>query len=109
MHTSNRRWPANWPPLPLMHPTSSKTLTNSRSCLFPVAKSLGSCAGVIFTQPVPKLMSTSSASQTIGILRPSTGWTTCLPWRCLYLGTDKPAQVNERDLTFCLFTTTATG
>eukprot|EP00884_Botryococcus_braunii_P011914 jgi/Botrbrau1/20723/Bobra.0058s0052.1 len=48
-------------------------------CLWPVAKSLGSCAGVIFTAPVPKLMSTSSASVMMGIFLPSSG--------CLYLHT----------------------
>jgi hypothetical protein len=49
----------------------------------PTMKSLGSCAGVILTAPVPKAMSTSSASQMIGMRRPLMGCTTCLPWRCL--------------------------
>ena len=32
---------------------SSKILINSKPCLFPTSKSLKSCAGVIFTAPVP--------------------------------------------------------
>mmetsp|Transcript_3935 Transcript_3935/g.9912 ORF Transcript_3935/g.9912 Transcript_3935/m.9912 type:complete len:211 (+) Transcript_3935:1809-2441(+) len=82
---SKRACPSKGPPRALILPTSSKMLMNSRLWRLPVAKSLGSCAGVILTQPVPKAMSTSSASQMMGILRPSTGCTTNFPCRCLYL------------------------
>mmetsp|Transcript_6391 Transcript_6391/g.18101 ORF Transcript_6391/g.18101 Transcript_6391/m.18101 type:complete len:212 (-) Transcript_6391:910-1545(-) len=88
---STRHWnlgiPANCPvPLPLMRPMSSRMLILSSLCLWPVAKSLGSCAGVIFTAPVPKLMSTRTASVMMGIFRPFTGCLTCLPCRWAYLG-----------------------
>mmetsp|Transcript_7467 Transcript_7467/g.20371 ORF Transcript_7467/g.20371 Transcript_7467/m.20371 type:complete len:226 (+) Transcript_7467:1671-2348(+) len=83
---SKRRWPANCPvPFEFRHPSSSRMLINSRLWRFPVAKSFGSWAGVIFTAPVPKSISTSSASAMIGILRPLMGWTRNLPTTLLYL------------------------
>jgi hypothetical protein len=46
----NRFMPLNRsPPSSLTRPSSVSMLTNSRSCRFPVAKSFGSCAGVILT------------------------------------------------------------
>ena len=48
-----------------------------------MAKSLGSCAGVTFTQPVPKSASTNS-SPIIGISRPTIGSVKVLPIKCLY-------------------------
>lgn len=84
--TSNLFFPLNsGPPASLISPSSVRMFRNSRLWRFPTAKSLGSCAGVILTAPVPKLMSTSSASQMIGRRRPLKGWTTNLPCRCLYL------------------------
>ena len=50
--TLNRGSPLNWPPLSLMRPLSSKTLMNSRLWRLPVAKSLGSCAGVTWGRKV---------------------------------------------------------
>ena len=61
------------PPSSFTVPSSVSMLINSSSWRLPVMKSLGSCAGVIFTAPVPKDMSTSSASQMMGILRPLNG------------------------------------
>mmetsp|Transcript_25038 Transcript_25038/g.68035 ORF Transcript_25038/g.68035 Transcript_25038/m.68035 type:complete len:224 (-) Transcript_25038:1634-2305(-) len=81
-----RGWPANSPPCSLMYPSSSNTLMDSRLWRLPVLKSLGSWAGVIFTAPVPKFMSTSSASQMMGMRRWLSGCTANLPCRCLYLG-----------------------
>ena len=56
---------------------------NSRSCRSPIAKSLGSWAGVTFTQPVPKSGSTN-VSVIIGISLPVNGRATVLPTRSLY-------------------------
>ena len=83
--TLKRGWPANWPPKAVIDPSSLRMLMNSRLCRLPVAKSLGSCAGVILTAPVPKFMSTSSASQMMGSRRPSSGCLTCFPWKRWYL------------------------
>ena len=46
-----------------------------RSCRWPISKSLGSCAGVTLTAPVPNSGSTCS-SATIGIRRPVSGSST---------------------------------
>ena len=56
----------------------------SSSCLCPTSKSLGSCAGVIFTTPVPNSGSTySSAINGISLL--TSGKITFLPTIFLYL------------------------
>ena len=55
----------------------------SRFCRRPTSKSLGSWAGVIFTQPVPNSMSTYS-SATMGISRPTRGRMHFLPTMSLY-------------------------
>ena len=54
-----------------------------RPCRRPISKSLGSCAGVTLTAPVPNVGSTCS-SATIGISRPTNGSITVLPTRCAY-------------------------
>mmetsp|Transcript_23455 Transcript_23455/g.54523 ORF Transcript_23455/g.54523 Transcript_23455/m.54523 type:complete len:231 (-) Transcript_23455:804-1496(-) len=66
-------------------PSSFRMLTNSSLCFCPVTKSLGSCAGVILTAPVPKSISTRSASRMIGMRRFVIGWMQNLPWYFLYL------------------------
>jgi len=53
-------------------------------CLFPTSKSLGSCAGVIFTTPVPNSGSACSSAR-IGILLFTIGRITFFPIKCLYL------------------------
>ena len=55
-------------------------LMDGRPRRCPAAKSLGSCAGVILTAPVPNSRSTK-VSATTGISRPSTGSTTVRPTR----------------------------
>ena len=57
---------------------------NSRSCLSPIWKSLGSCAGVTFTQPVPNSGSTN-LSVIMGISLRPIGKIIYLPTKCLYL------------------------
>jgi hypothetical protein len=51
MRAWKRGWPAKGPPFSLMLPLSSNTLMDARPWRLPVAKSLGSCAGVILTAP----------------------------------------------------------
>mmetsp|Transcript_7328 Transcript_7328/g.12633 ORF Transcript_7328/g.12633 Transcript_7328/m.12633 type:complete len:200 (+) Transcript_7328:2154-2753(+) len=81
-----RGWPVKGSPFSLMHPSSSKMLMNSRLWRLPDLKSLGSCAGVILTAPVPKAISTISASWMMGMRRPLMGWITNLPCMWVYLG-----------------------
>ena len=50
-------------------------------CRLPTSKSLKSCAGVIFTAPVP-FSGSAYSSATIGMRRPTSGRTACLPIRC---------------------------
>ncbi|CAB4590342.1 unannotated protein [freshwater metagenome] len=50
-----------------------------------ISKSLGSCAAVTFTAPVPKSASTNSSAM-IGIMRLTSGNKTSLPIMSLYLG-----------------------
>ena len=57
---------------PVMWPSSVNTRTTGRLWRWPTSKSFGSCAGVIFTTPVPLVMSACS-SQTIGISLPTSG------------------------------------
>jgi hypothetical protein len=52
--------------------------TRSSSWRSPISKSLGSCAGVTLTAPVPKRMSTASSAMT-GISRPISGRRSILP------------------------------
>ena len=52
-------------------------------CLNPASKSLKSCAGVIFTAPVPNSLSTIASAST-GILRLASGSNTSLPIYLLY-------------------------
>ena len=89
--TSKRIMPVYGAPFSLMRPSSVITLCvmetahahlmNSRLCRLPHSKSLGSWAGVIFTAPVPKFMSTRMSSQMMGMRRPLIGWITYLPCR----------------------------
>mmetsp|Transcript_6419 Transcript_6419/g.15540 ORF Transcript_6419/g.15540 Transcript_6419/m.15540 type:complete len:241 (+) Transcript_6419:1367-2089(+) len=65
-------------------PSSLRMLMNSSLCLLPMMKSLGSCAGVTFTAPVPKSISTASESWMMGMRRPVIGWTRNFPWNFLY-------------------------
>ena len=74
--------PSYLPPCSLMVASSFMTFTTGRSWRSPTSKSLGSCAGVIFTTPVPKSISTYSSAM-IGISLPTIGRSTFLPTRCL--------------------------
>ena len=75
MRASKRIIPENSPQLSAILPSSVKIVTSSSPWRRPQRKSFGSCAGVTFTAPVPKLMSTSVAS-VISLTRRSTnGWT----------------------------------
>ena len=65
---SNRSSPWNRPGAVMM-PRSSMMSSAGRSCRWPISKSLGSCAGVTLTAPVPNAGSTCS-SATIGMRRP---------------------------------------
>ena len=56
-----------------------------RSCRRPTSKSLKSCAGVIFTAPVP-FSGSAYSSPTIGIDRPTSGSTARLPISLPYTG-----------------------
>ena len=67
-----------------MCPDSSITTILSKLCLFPTSKSLGSCAGVILTTPVPSLGSACS-SATTGINLLTIGRITFLPIYLVYL------------------------
>ena len=60
------------------------TLICFKLCLFPIAKSFGSWAGVTFTQPVPKSLSTCE-SAIIGISLSTKGTFTLTPINSLYL------------------------
>ena len=62
---------------------SSKMVGAGRLCRRPISKSLGSCAGVTFTAPVPNFGSTCS-SATTGISRFMIGSSTVRPTRCRY-------------------------
>ena len=63
-------------------PSTSSMLTSGRSCRRPTSKSLKSCAGVIFTAPVP-FSGSAYSSATIGMRRPTSGRIAVLPIRCL--------------------------
>ena len=77
-----RSMPSYVPPSAFTQPLSSSTRMTSRLCRRPTSKSLGSWAGVIFTQPVPKSISTYS-SATMGISRFIRGRMQVLPTKCL--------------------------
>ena len=69
-------------------------------CRRPISKSLGSCAGVILSAPVPNAGSTCS-SATTGIMRPTSGSSICLPMRCavaLVIGVDGDGRVAQHRL-----------
>ncbi len=51
---SSTLMPANSPAASVMRPSSPMTEISSSPCRRPISKSLGSCPGVIFRQPVPK-------------------------------------------------------
>ena len=55
---SSRIMPANWPVFSAIAPSSVKIVISSNLCRRPHRKSLGSCAGVTLTAPVPKDIST---------------------------------------------------
>ena len=55
---SNRSMPSNSVPVPVMTPDSSMIDGIGRPCRRPISKSLGSCAGVTLTAPVPNSGST---------------------------------------------------
>ena len=62
----------------LIRAWSSSTLICSSPCRLPTSKSLKSCAGVIFTAPVP-FSGSEYSSATIGISRPTSGSFTLAP------------------------------
>ena len=65
-------------------PSPSITQIGWNPWRLPTSKSLGSCAGVILTAPVPKFLSTYS-SAIIGISLPESGITTVFPISSEYL------------------------
>ena len=75
--------PRYLPAFSFMMPSESMTWSCGRSWRSPTRKSLGSCAGVIFTQPVPNSGSTMLSSM-IGISRSVRGTRTRLPIRPRY-------------------------
>ena len=81
LRAAKRSIPANGPPLSLTAPASVKMLMRSSPWRSPVAKSLGSCAGVTLTAPVPNAGSTRMSSATIGSVRLTNGCTTRRPTR----------------------------
>ncbi len=62
---------------PVMRPSSPMTDGSGRPWSRPISKSMGSCAGVIFSAPVPNSRSTRSSAIT-GTCRPTTGTITSL-------------------------------
>mmetsp|Transcript_107571 Transcript_107571/g.304211 ORF Transcript_107571/g.304211 Transcript_107571/m.304211 type:complete len:201 (-) Transcript_107571:924-1526(-) len=82
---SKRCWPLKGPPTALIRPLSSKTLICARPCLWPHLKSLASCAGVIFTHPVPKSRSTIGSATTTILRSGKNGCTRAFPTKALYL------------------------
>ena len=80
VRAANRSRPSNSVPLPAMCPVSSMIVGIGSWCRRPISKSLGSCAGVILSAPVPNAGSTCS-SATTGIMRPTSGSSICLPMR----------------------------
>ena len=77
---SKRSKPSNRPAAAFIVPFFRITVICGRSFRWPIAKSLGSWAGVTLTQPVPKSFSTWS-SATIGIWRPTNGRSRVCPTR----------------------------
>ena len=82
LRAANRSIPAYAPAAALMCPLSVITSISGRLCRRPASKSLGSCAGVIFTAPVPNSRSTISSAIS-GISRCISGSRIFLPARCL--------------------------
>ena len=62
---SKRSMPSNRVPVPAMRPRVSMIEGIGRSCRNPISKSLGSCAGVTFTAPVPNSGSTCASATMI--------------------------------------------
>ena len=78
--------PLNSPPFSFNVPSSLNILITSKLCRLPQRKSLGSCAGVILTAPVPKDISTKISSAIIFIfLSGKKGCINSLPIKSLYL------------------------
>ncbi len=77
--------PINLPGIsPVILPSSLITLMTSRLCFFPISKSIGECAGVTLSAPVPISISILSSSIT-GISLLAIGSKTFLPTNPLYL------------------------
>ena len=94
------RGPAYGPPSAEIVASAFMMLTLAQPCRSPISKSLGSCAGVTLTAPVPNAGSTYS-SATIGISRPSSGSTTVAPTRsrvALVVRVHRHARVAEHRL-----------
>ena len=82
LRASKRSRPAYGPAAAVMRASSPITLMNGRLWRLPASKSFGSCAGVIFTTPVPNFGS-AMASAMIGISRSDQAAdVTVLPCRC---------------------------
>ena len=75
--------PAYAPARSFIVPSSFITRIVSKLCRSPTSKSFGSCAGVIFTAPVPNSLSTYS-SATTGISLSVKGSRSSLPTKCAY-------------------------
>mmetsp|Transcript_11473 Transcript_11473/g.29320 ORF Transcript_11473/g.29320 Transcript_11473/m.29320 type:complete len:290 (-) Transcript_11473:1105-1974(-) len=82
---SYRFIPENSPQPGLMSPVWSITVTNGRSCRLPHSQSFGSCAGVIFTAPVPKAMSTMVSATITSFRFGMRGCVNVLPTSFVYL------------------------
>ncbi len=80
LRASNRSRPSKGPGT-VMTARSSMTVIDSRSWRRPIAKSLGSWAGVTLTAPVPNSGSTC-VSATTGMVRSVSGSLIRLPTRC---------------------------
>mmetsp|Transcript_73268 Transcript_73268/g.212213 ORF Transcript_73268/g.212213 Transcript_73268/m.212213 type:complete len:210 (+) Transcript_73268:704-1333(+) len=84
LRPSKRCWPAKGPPLPLIEPSSLNTEIISRPLRWPHLKSLTSCAGVIFTQPVPNSRSTMVSATTTIFRSGKKGCSSSFPTKALY-------------------------
>mmetsp|Transcript_17325 Transcript_17325/g.36732 ORF Transcript_17325/g.36732 Transcript_17325/m.36732 type:complete len:226 (+) Transcript_17325:2115-2792(+) len=83
---SKRIMPANAPALSAILPSSVSTVISGSPWRRPHSKSFGSCAGVTFTAPVPKFMSTRVESRITGMRRSTNGCLRKRPCSCLYRG-----------------------
>ena len=87
----------------------------SRSWAWPIAKSLGSCAGVTLTKPVPKPASTCQ-SEKMGISRFTMGSMTLAPTSLAFSGSlgetatpVSPSMVSGRVVATVTYSTPSTG